>query len=247
SDRPPRATGTYAERPDGPASYPARPTNVTAESARGYAERFEEARVTNVLYEPDVENSRVDCRAVHDTDGNGGQYVLATCTGSARYADGRYAEHGQSPALYYVGPGLTVRVEELADRSSDCEAVFASSDPTENFAEPCEGRSASYCAYNLGPERHTLSVTVERRSASGAEPVLERTYELVPPNSSSYLDPGVRQGSVTYRRGTYRLTATLENEATATYRWKLRSGSDSPVAIVVSPTNTVAVRRLPTV
>lgn len=238
----PPPAGTYADTPDGPEPYPSPlEDDVTPQAATAFAKAFEHARTTNVLHQPDVEDMSVDCRTLHDTSGPSGQYVLATCTGYANYADDVHADWGQHPAFYYVAPGVTIRAGSYDSHYFDCEDVYASSDPTENFAERCSGDDASYRAYNLSPEPHTLSVTVEFLTDSGSEPVLERTYEL---GSTA----GIRQESVTYRRGTYRLTATLETEATATFQWEIQSKpewDDPPVTILVTPTSGVEIRRVP--
>jgi hypothetical protein len=183
----------------------------------------------------------IGCRAVHEATGSGGQYALATCQGASRYANDVYAEWGQIPAIYFVRPELTIRVEELNQHRFDCQDVFASAISTENFTEPCDGPTASYRAYNLGSTAHTLTVVVEFVTETGHEEVLERTYDL--PIAS-----GIEQESVTYRRGTYRVTATLENGREATYERSLESEPtfrDPPVAVIISPNNGVAIRRPP--
>jgi hypothetical protein len=237
--RPP--AGTYADAPDGPEPYPSRPGDVNPGAATEYARQFEHARTTNVLYDTDVEDLHVDCRAVYDTAAPHGHYVLATCTGYANYADDVHADWGQQPALYFVGSDVTIRAGSYESEYSDCEDVFASSNPAENFAERCSGQSASYRASNVSQSQHSLTVTVEFRSETGTVPVLERTYSLD-------ATTGVRQESVTYRRGTYRLTAVLENGSTATFDWQIRSEpvwDDPPVTVLVTPTADVVIRRVP--
>lgn len=237
----PTIEGTYADAPDGPVSYPDRPDRVTAETAREFARSFEHARTRNVLHRPNIETVSVDCRAIHDTGGHGGQFVLASCSGYANYDDGGHADWGQLPAMYFVGSDLAVRVEDLDGRYFDCNEVFASSNPEENFAEVCEGGDSSYRVYNLHPETHTVTVSVEFLDDSSPEMVLERTYEMGPTD-------GVLQGSVTYRRGTYRVTAALEGGPETSYRWALESEpsySEPPVAVLVTPVGGVTVRRPP--
>lgn len=119
--------------------------------------------------------------------------------------------------------------------------MFAADTPTENVTEPCDGPGASYRAYNLGSTAHTLRVVVEFITETGREEVLERSYEMP-------IAAGIEQESVTYRRGTYRVTAALENGREATYEWSLESEPtfrDPPVAVLVTPNNGVAIRRPP--
>lgn len=243
----PQATGTHADTPDGPEAYPDRPEALTRASVRQYVEDFEYARTVNVLHAPDVEEISVESRSVYDTAGQGGHYALAACRGYANYADNSHADWGQLPALYFVGPELTVRVERLDDRYFHCTEVFAADDPEENFAEVCEGGDATYRVYNLHPKSHTVSVTVEfledadGTGGSTSTTVLERTYGMGPAT-------GVEQESVTYRRGTYRLTAGLEDGPETTYRWDLQSAptyEDPPVSVIVTPVGGIAVRRPP--
>lgn len=243
----PQATGTYADSPDGPEPYPERPDDLTPASVRRYVKSYEFARTTNVLHEPDVEELSVRSRAVYDTSGQGGHYALAACRGYANYADGVHADWGQLPALFFVGPQLTVRVEHLDDHYFDCNDVFAADDPEENIAGVCEGGTASYRVYNLHPEEHVVSVTVEflgdgdLASALTSTVALERTYRMGPATA-------LRQESVTYRRGTYRLTAAIEGGPETTYQWELQhepTHDDPPVSVVVTPVGGVAVRRPP--
>lgn len=239
--RTPTATGTYADAPSGPEPYPERPGELTGDTAVEYARTYEHARVTNLLHEPDVEDLHVESRAVHDAAAHGGHYALATCTGYANYADGVHADWGQRPALYFVAPRLSVRIEDLEDHHFHCSEVFAAADPAENFADVCDGGDAAYQAYNVHPERHTLSVTVTFLGDDGPETVLERTYEMAPASA-------LRQGSVTYRTGTYRVTASLAEGPEATAEWTLRSepsSEDPPLAVFVTPHGGVTFRRPP--
>lgn len=244
-----RTTGTYADTADGPNPYPDRPDTLDPETVREYVADFELARTKNVLHQPDLEELSVDSQALYDRPGQGGHYAIAACRGYANYADGAHADWGQLPALYFVAPRLTVRVEQLADRYFHCTDTFAADDPEENFAEVCEGGDATYRVYNLDPESHTVSVTVEflgrvdstTVSDSETQVALDRTYSMGPAT-------GLQQESVTYRRGTYRLTAGLEGGPETTYRWDLRSKptyEDPPVTVVVTPVGGITVRRPP--
>lgn len=237
----PTATGTYADAPSGPASYPDRPDDLAPGTVVEYAREYEHARVTNTLHEPDVEDLHVECRAMHDTTAHGGHYALATCTGYANYADGLHADWGQRPALFFVAPELTVRIGDVEDRYFHCSEVFAAEDPSENFAEVCEGGDAAYEVYNVHPEPHTLSVTVTFLGDAGAETVLARTYEMAPVG-------GLRQGSVTYRKGTYRVVASLADGPEATREWTLRTeqtSEEQPLTVMITPQGGVRFRRPP--
>jgi hypothetical protein len=237
----PAATGTYADAPSGPESYPDRPDELTRESVVEYVRTYEHARVTNLLHEPDVADLHVECTGVHDTAAHGGHYALAHCTGYANYEDGLHADWGQRPALFFVAPTLTVRIEDLEDHYFHCSEVFAADDSSENFAAVCEGGDAAYEAYNVHPEPQTLSVTVAFLGDGGSETVLERTYEMGPAG-------GLRQGSVTYRKGTYRVTAALADGPEATTGWTLRSEQtyeDQPLTVLVTPHGGLRFHRPP--
>lgn len=234
-------TGTYASQPSGPEPYPDRPGEMTRDAAIAYVAEFERVRTYNALHEADVEELSVDSRTAYDTAAHGGHHVLAAGSGYANYADGAHADWGQVPALYFVGPDLTVRVADYEDRYFHCSEVFAADDPAENFADECEGTHAEYRAYNLHAEPHDLSVTVSLVDDEQTQQVLEREYELG-------TTEGVQQGSVTRRRGTYRLTASLESGPTTTFRWELSSAPtyrDPPVTVLVTPAGGVTVRRPP--
>lgn len=234
------ATGTYGDLPDGPRAYPDRPADLTTETVREYVHDVEHARTHNVLYEPDMADSSVQCQTVYDAAAHGGHYALATCTGYANYPEA-HADWGQTPALYFVAPDLTVRVADYDDRYFHCTDVFAAEDPSENFAAVCEGGDAAYRVYNMHTEPHDVSVTVEFRGEDADETVLEREHALAP-------TAGVEQGSVTYRRGVYLVTATLDTGVEATYRWDLQSPSltETPhVTVLVTPAGGLDVRRVP--
>lgn len=235
------ASGTYADAPDGPKSYPDRPTDASKAPSVAFAEAFESARAYNSLHEPDAETVSTSASTHHHRAMHDGHYVLATASGYANYADGVHADWGQSPALYYVSPDLVVRTGRLEDYYSDCEDVFASDDPSENFAAICEGGDAAFRAYNMHPDGHTLSVTVDYLGEDGDERILEDEYFLG-------TNDAVEQGSVTYRKGTYRVTAALESGGRATHDWTLRTEptyADPPLCVVVEPTSALTIRRIP--
>lgn len=234
-------SGTFAHMPDGPEAYPDRPTDSTREAALAYAEAFEYARTYNSLHADDVEQLEVDSRAIHELAADGGQYVLATSTGWADYADSTHADWGQLPAYSFVSPSLVVRAETRGHRYSNCEDVDASTDSDENFADICSGGDASYFVYNLSTERRWLTVTVERLTDDGSDPVLEQEYGI----SSTR---AVEQGSVTYRRGTYLLTASFEDGPETTFEWSLQtepSWDDPRVTVVLGPRGGLTIRRVP--
>lgn len=235
----PTATGTHGDLPAGPRSYPDRPADLSPETVREYVHDVEHARTYNVLYEPDMTDSSLDCRTVYERESDGGHYALASCTGYANYPN-VHADWGQTPALYFVSDDLTVRVGDYDSQHFHCTDVFASEDPSENFAEVCGGGDAAYRVYNVHPEPHTVRVRVEFL-ASDAETVLERQYTLAPAT-------GVEQGSVTYRKGVYRVTASLDDGPEATYRWELETAQtreDSPVTVLVTPAAELTIRRVP--
>jgi hypothetical protein len=239
-------TGTYANKPDGPTDYPERPDQLTRETVVEYAKQFEYARTKNVLHEPNIEESSVESKAIYDTASAGGHYAIATASGYANYSDGVHADWGQLPAFYFLAPELTVRIEDLADQYFHCTDVFAAEDPEKNFAEVCEGGDASYRVYNFRPEFRDLTVTVEFLGEDGDQtadptPVLEREYGL----RGTF---GLKQGSVTYRRGVYRLTATLDDGTETAYRWELFSEptyEDPPVSVIIDARGDLRVRRPP--
>lgn len=259
--RTPTATGTYGDLPTGPESYPDRPTDFTPETVRAYVHDVEHARTHNTLYEPDMTDISLQCQTASDRAAHGGYYAFASCSGYANYPEA-HADWGQAPAWYFVSPELTVRVSDYDSQYFHCTDVFASEDPGENFAEVCEGGDAAYRVYNMHTESHTVSVTVEFLGADGANEtketkettevketneaneagrtVLEREYTLAP-------TAGVEQGSVTYRSGTYRLTASLD-ELEATYWWELQSEptyEDPPLVVLVTPAGGLTIRRVP--
>lgn len=240
----PTHTGTYGDFVEGPTSYPDRPSDLSESTARSYVHDAEHARTHNRLYEPDASEISVDCKTKYDTEAHGGHYVLASCSGYANYPEA-HADWGQVPALYFVSSDLTVRAGDYDSQHFHCTDVFASSDPDENFAEVCEGGDAAYRAYNLHPEPHTVSVTVEFSGGGGAaetnETVLEREYTLAPA-------AGVEQGSVTYREGIYLLRVTLDTGAEAMFHWDLRGESPAdgpPVTVLVTPAGGLDIRTVP--
>lgn len=237
----PTATGTYASQPSGPKSYPSRPEDQRKSAAVAFAKAFEQVRVHNALSESNVEDMSARGNAIHYASRPSGHYVLATGSGYANYADGLHADWGQLPALFFVSPSLVVRTAEFEEFYFDCQDVFASDTPDENFVAACEGASARYRAYNVNPEPHELSVTVEFLGEDGPTTVLEREYQL------SY-DHGIQQGSVTRRRGTYRLSAALESGPTATDDWELSTPPTAPprpVTVLVTPAGGLTIRRVP--
>lgn len=242
----PLPTGTFASMPDGPTDYPDRPDELTRETVTAYAREFEYVRTENALYEPNIEEHNVESQAIYDTASVGGHYAIATASGYANYSDGVHADWGQRPAFYFLAPGLTVRIEDLADQYGHCTDVFAAEDPEKNFAKVCEGGDAAYRVYNFRPDVRDLTVTVEFLGADGKQtanptPVLEREYGL----RGTF---GLKQGSVTYRRGVYRLTATLGDGTETTYRWELFSEptyEDPPVSVIIDARSGLQVRRPP--
>jgi hypothetical protein len=232
-------TGTYADAPSGPEPYPDRPSSPTVESVRQYAKYFEYARAYNKLHEPDAEEVNVEASAAYDVAGDGGHYAVAKCTGYANYEDGLHADWGQLPALYFVTENLTVRVADLDHEYRNYEEVFAADDPAENVEQPGEGRSSGYRVYNLDPESHDLSVTVEFLGGSSPVEAFATDYDLGPAS-------GLTQESVTYRRGEYRLSAELASGARTEARWTVDEESYARyrTAVVVSPTGSLSVRRL---
>ncbi|WP_158059034.1 hypothetical protein [Halorussus halophilus] len=233
-------SGTYATTPSGPKQYPDRPAELTENAVASYVKQFEHAIVYNSLHESDAETVSADCTSVYEMAGHGGHYALATCTGSARYSDGVYADHGQLPSFYYVSDELTVRVEDLSDRYGNCENVFASENASENVEQPCEGRTAGYRVYNLDTETHTLSVTVEFLGDETPTEMFSAEYSL---GSVS----GILQESVTYRRGEYRITATLGSGVQTTSRWTVGGAGYGryETSLVVSPAGGVSIRKPP--
>lgn len=230
---------TYADVPAGPEQYPERPADPTPDAVRSYARSFEHAAAYNTLYEADAETVSVDCEAVHDGAADGGHYALATCTGFASYADGVHADWGQVPALYYVAGDLTVRVERLRDRHRSFEDVFAAENPAANVEQPGEGRSAGFRVYNLDTESHAVSVSVSFRGGPSPRPVFASEYHIDPA-------AGVLQGSVTYRRGEYRIEARVAGGGRTTARWTVEAGpgyGEQWTSVVVAPTGRVSVRR----
>ncbi|WP_136591731.1 hypothetical protein [Salinigranum halophilum] len=239
--------GTYGDFVDGPRSYPDRPADPSREAVREYVRDAERARTYNALFEPDMTDSSVQCRTTDDRAAQGGHYVLASCSGYANYPEA-HADWGQTSALYFVTADLTIRVADYDSRHIHCTEVFASSDPGENFAAVCEGGDASYRVYNVHPESHTVAVTVEFLGENGADEtstasqtVLERDYTLAP-------TAGVKEESVTYRKGVYRVRATLDGETKATYRWDLQfapTAEDPPLVVLVTPAGGLTIRWVP--
>jgi hypothetical protein len=236
----PQLTGTYADDPTGPAAYPNRPEDPTRETVTEYVQAFERARTENSLHASDVTDLSASARTHYDTAAHGGHYVLAMGSGYANYEDGTHADWGQLHALYFVAPDLTVRIEDRADYYFDCETVYAAEDTAENFAQQCEGTSAEYLLYNFRPEERQVTVTVEYLGENGTETALERTRAVAGTTA-------LEQGSVTYRQGTYRVMATLDDGRAATYEWDLSLAPDgSPtVTVLVTPVGGITVRPVP--
>jgi hypothetical protein len=205
-----------------------------------YVQTFERARTENALHSGDVTDLSAHARTHYDTAAHGGHYVLAMGDGYANYEDGMHADWGQLPALYFVAPELTVRIEDRADYHFDCEEVYAAEDPAENFAQQCEGSDAAYLLYNLRPEERRVTVTVEYLGDERTETALERTRPIAGMTA-------LAQESVSYRQGTHRVRATLENGREATYEWDLSFAPDgSPtVTVLVTPVGGVAIREVP--
>lgn len=240
----------------GPADYPDRPDDLTRSTAKTYIRAIEHARVENRLRtygDRSVEDLSLTCRVVYDEHAHGGHYVLASCRGYANYDDGTHADWGHSPGFYFVAPGLTVGNARPENRRRDCENAFAAADSDENFATPCEGEAASFRVYSFCPEgadtaphAYDPKVTIEFLGADGTSTgssttLLEDRYSVFPGRA-------VEQETVTYRRGTYRLTATLPNGAEARFRWPLfeePSTDTPPVTVLVTPAGGVRIRRVP--
>lgn len=233
-------SGTIADDPPGPEPYPDRPTDGSRAAAVEFVEAFEYARTYNSLHEDDVEKISVDAVTHYDRADNDGHYVLARGSGYANYSDGAHADWGQATAFYYVEPSFAVRTGYYEDHYSDCEDVFASDDPDENFSTPCEEPPAGFRAYNLSPNARTLEVSVEYRGEVTTE-VFADQYFL------GTID-AIEQESVTYRKGTYRVTARVEDGPTASADWELQreaSYRDPPLCILVEPTGALTIRRVP--
>jgi hypothetical protein len=119
--------------------------------------------------------------------------------------------------------------------------VFASDDPSENFAAVCEGGDAAFRAYNLHPDAHTVSVAVDYLGEDATTGVLQDEYFLGTTDA-------IKQGSVTYRKGTYRVTASLETGARASADWTLErepTWEDPPLCVLVEPTGGLTIRHVP--
>ncbi|MDQ2074733.1 hypothetical protein RBH20_19585 [Haloarcula sp. H-GB4] len=234
-------SGTFGETPDGPKSYPDRPDSLSPETISSYVREFEYARVYNSLHESDAETVSVDCTGVYDTGARGGHYALAACTGYANYADGGHADHGQGPAVYFVGDRLTVRIEDLDSRHRDYKDVFSAEEPGENVEQPGEGSSTGYRVYNLDTNAHELSVIVDFLGAFTPAEAFSTEYTLGPTS-------GILQDSVTYRRGEYRITAELANGSSASTQWTVTKDDDygrHKTSIIVDPAGKLTIRKPP--
>lgn len=237
----PTASGMYADVPDGPESYPDRPDELTAEAVTDYVRAFERARNINMLHEPNVETLQVDCSAVHDMAAHGGHYALASCGGYANYADDVHADLGEGSLIYFVAPGLTMQITGTSPYYRHCTEVFRSSDSSENFAPECSGDDAAYQAFNFHSENYRLTASVEFLGGSGTTTVFERSYDMTPAS-------GAIQHGVTYRRGVYRLRASVDNGPELRHRWELQSAPDSEtprLSILITPTGGLTVHRFP--
>jgi hypothetical protein len=232
--------GTYADTVPGPESYPSRPDDADESNAVAYAEDFEYARTYNSLHEDDVEDLSASASARHVTAAHDGHYAITMGSGYANYADDVHADWGQQPALFYVSPDLAVRVGDYEHYYDDCEDVYASDDPAENIVEPCEGGTAAIRLVNSHPDAHELDVSITHQDAAGTPEVFADEYFL---GTSG----GVTQESITYRRGTYRIAATADTDATATAEWELTSEQayDDPIpTVVIEPTGGLTIRNV---
>jgi len=234
-------SGTFGETPDGPKSYPNRPDSLNPETISSYVREFEYARVYNSLHESNAETVSVGCTGVYDTAAHDGHYALAACGGYANYADGAHADHGQRPAVYFVGDGLTVRVERLDNRHRNYKDVFSAEEPDENVEQPGEGSSAGYRVYNLDTNAHELSVTVDFLGGLTPAEAFSTEYTLAPTS-------GILQDSVTYRRGEYRITAELANGSSTATRWTVTKDENygwGETSIIVDPAGGLTIRKPP--
>lgn len=245
----PTASGTYVSGLGGPANYPERPADLSKEQARKYVEALEEARLENRMRSyggKEVADLSIWIESVYDTGAHGGHYILVRSEGYANYTDNTHADYVGRPGFYFVSPNLTVRNGRPERRSRDCETVYAADDPAENFVTPCEYGAASFRACGFHPDVHDISVIISFLGGDGTatEPfdtVFESEYSLSPGKS-------VRQGSVTYRRGHYRVTAALDNGDETTFRWDLSRGTGPetpPVTVLITPAGGVRIRRVP--
>jgi hypothetical protein len=144
-DREVTGTGTYANTIAGPRAYPERPDGARRAAALDFVRTFEETRTYNGLHEPDATEIDVSVRTAHDREAHGGHYVLADAGGHANYEEST-ADWGVTRVLYFASPDLVVRTNRHEYRDADCERAFASDDPTENAATPCEEPPAAFSA-----------------------------------------------------------------------------------------------------
>lgn len=243
TDRTTRAitdAGTYADTVAGPEDYPSRPDDDGRSSAIEYAEAFEYARTYNSLHADDVEELSVSANARHVTAAHDGHYAIAAGSGYANYADDVHADWGQQPALFYVRNDLVVRVGDSEHHYDDCEEVYASDDPDGNFAQPCEGGDATMRLVNSHPDAHEIDVSITHLDAAGTPTIFADEYFL----GTGF---GATQESITYRKGIYRITATVDTGATATTEWEIdtEQAYDDPVpTIVIEPTGGLTIRRV---
>jgi len=239
-DREVTGSGTYANTIAGPRDYPERPGDASRATAVEFVQTFEEARTYNGLYEADATETDASVRTAYDREAHGGHYVLADAGGWANYEDST-ADWGVTRVLYFASPGLVVRTNHHEYREADCERAFASDDPAENAATPCEEMPATFRAYNCHHEAHALTVDLDHLGDGTATDVERYEYD-------HGISDAVRQRTTAYRAGVYRVTATLDNGARDAADWRFdepRTRSDPPLCIVVEPTGGVAIRRVP--
>lgn len=143
--------------------------------------------------------------------------------------------------LYFASPQLAVRTNRHEHLDDGCEPAFASDDPSENAATPCEGSPARFRAYNCHHEDHTLTVDVDYMGGGDAVGVEWYEYDLATADA-------IRQRTAAYRAGTYRVTASLDTGARASADWHFdepRTHADPPLCVLVEPTGGVSIRRVP--
>lgn len=239
-DREVTGSGTYANAIAGPREYPERPDDAGRAAVVEFVRTFEQTRTYNGLHEPDATEVDVSVRTVHDHEAHGGHYVLADAGGYANY-EASTADWGVTRVLYYASPDLVVRTNRHEYRDADCERAFASDDPSENGATPCEETPATFRAYNCHHEPHALTVDVDYLGDGNAVDVARYEYE-------HEIGDAVRQRTTAYRAGVYRVTATLDSGARDSGDWRFdepRTRADPPRCVVVEPTGDVTIRRVP--
>jgi hypothetical protein len=239
-DREVTGSGTYANTNAGPRDYPERPDDASQASAVEFVRAFEETRTYNGLHETEATKIDVSVRTAHGREAHGGHYVLADAGGWANYENST-ADWGVTRVLYFASPDLVVRTNHHEYRSADCKRAFASDDPTENAATPCEGLPATFRAYNCHHEDHTLTIDLDYLGDGTATDVERYEYD-------HEITDAVRQTTTAYRAGVYRITAALDTGARDSADWRFDeppTRSDPPLCVAVEPTGDVAIRRVP--